>query len=44
VNITLPERVLTLMDKSATGHGETRSRLIAQAAVEYIAARRGAPG
>jgi len=44
VNITLPERVLTMMDKYATEHGETRSRLIAQAAVEYIAARRDATG
>jgi predicted RNase H-like HicB family nuclease len=39
VNITLPERVLTLMDKFASEHGETRSGLITQAAIEYIAAR-----
>lgn len=39
VNVTLPERVLTLMDKYATEHGETRSGLIAQAALEYIASR-----
>ena len=39
VNITLPERVLTVMDKYATEHGETRSGLIAEAAIEYIAAR-----
>ena len=39
VNVTLPERVLTLMDKYATEHGETRSGLIAQAAIEYIASR-----
>jgi len=39
VNITLPERVLTLMDKYATEHGETRSGLITQAAIEYIASR-----
>jgi len=44
VNITLPERVLTLMDKYATEHGETRSGLIAQAAIEYIASRQGAGG
>jgi len=44
VNITLPERVLTLMDKYATEHGETRSGLIAQAALEYIASRQGAAG
>ena len=40
VNITLPERVLTLMDKYATEHGESRSGLITQAALEYIATRR----
>lgn len=39
VNITLPERVLTLMDKYASTHGETRSGLITQAALEYIASR-----
>ncbi len=39
VNITLPERVLTLMDKYATEHGESRSGLITQAALEYIATR-----
>jgi hypothetical protein len=44
VNITLPERVLTMMDKYATEHGETRFRLIAQAAVEYITARKRAGG
>ena len=43
VNITLPERVLTLMDKFASEHGETRSGLITQAAIEYIAAREGSP-
>ena len=39
VNITLPERVLTMMDKYATDHGETRSGLIAEATIEYIASR-----
>jgi len=39
VNITVPERVLTLMDKYAAEHGETRSGLIAQATLEYIATR-----
>jgi predicted RNase H-like HicB family nuclease len=39
VNITLSERVLNLMDKYADEHGETRSGLIAQAAMEYIASR-----
>ena len=39
VNVTLPERVLNVMDKYAADHGETRSGLIAQAAIEYIASR-----
>lgn len=39
VNITLPERVLNLMDKYASEHGETRSGLITQATIEYIATR-----
>lgn len=39
VNITLPERVLSLLDKYASDNGETRSGLIAQAALEYIASR-----
>jgi predicted RNase H-like HicB family nuclease len=39
VNISLPERVLTLMDKYAAAHGESRSGLITQAALEYIATR-----
>jgi len=42
VNITLPERVLNVMDKYATEHGETRSGLIAEATIEYIASREGA--
>jgi len=42
VNITLPERILNLMDKYAAENGETRSGLIAQAAIEYIAARENA--
>jgi predicted RNase H-like HicB family nuclease len=37
VNVTLPERVLTLMDKYASKNGETRSGLITQATMEYIA-------
>jgi predicted RNase H-like HicB family nuclease len=44
VNITLPERVLSLMDKYADEHGETRSGLITQAAIEYIASREGLVG
>jgi predicted RNase H-like HicB family nuclease len=39
VNVTLPERVLSLVDKYAAENGETRSGLIAQAALEYIASR-----
>jgi len=39
VNVTLPERVLTLMDKYAAKNGETRSGLIMQATLEYIASR-----
>lgn len=39
VNITLPERILTLMDKYASENGESRSGLITQAALEYIASR-----
>ena len=42
VNITLPERVLNLMDKFAAENGETRSGLIVQAAIEYIAAHENA--
>jgi predicted RNase H-like HicB family nuclease len=37
VNITLPERLLSLMDSYAAQHGETRSGLITQAAIEYLA-------
>ena len=37
VNVTLPERVLKLMDKYAFDNGETRSGLITRAALEYIA-------
>ncbi len=40
VNITLPERLLAIMDEYAARHGETRSGLIAQAAMELIAAHR----
>jgi len=40
VNITLPERILTLMDRYATEYGETRSGLIAQATMEYITSQR----
>ena len=36
VNITLPERVLNIMDKYADEHGETRSGFITQAAMAFI--------
>ncbi len=39
INITLPERLVRVMDRYASAHGETRSGLIAQAAIEYIATR-----
>lgn len=39
VNITVPERLLTLMDQYASQHGETRSGLIAQATMEFLASR-----
>lgn len=39
VNVTIPERLLTLMDKYAAKKGESRSGLIAQATMEYIAAQ-----
>jgi predicted RNase H-like HicB family nuclease len=44
VNITLPERLLSLMDKYASEHGETRSGLIAQATLEYISSREKVAG
>ena len=44
VNITLPERVLSLMDRYATEYGETRSGFITQAAIEYIASRQEIAG
>ncbi len=37
VNITIPERVLSLIDDYAMQQGETRSGLITQAALEFIA-------
>ncbi|MCA9945695.1 MAG: type II toxin-antitoxin system HicB family antitoxin [Anaerolineales bacterium] len=40
VNITIPERLLSLMDQFVAERGETRSGLIAQATMEYIAAHR----
>ena len=37
VNITLPERVLDAVDRCAKAHGQTRSGLLARAAVHYMA-------
>jgi predicted RNase H-like HicB family nuclease len=36
INITLPERVLALVDEQAPQEGETRSGLLARAALDYI--------
>lgn len=36
INITLPERVLALVDEQARREGETRSGLLARAALDYI--------
>jgi predicted RNase H-like HicB family nuclease len=36
LNITMPERVLDAVDRFAAEHGETRSGLLAQAAVAYM--------
>ena len=36
INITLPERVLTLVDEQAKREGESRSGLLARAVLEYI--------
>jgi predicted RNase H-like HicB family nuclease len=37
VNVTIPERVLNLIDDHASRHDKSRSGLITQAALEYIA-------
>jgi predicted RNase H-like HicB family nuclease len=36
INITLPERVLALVDEQAKREGETRSGLLARAVLDYI--------
>ncbi len=36
VNITLPERVLSAIDQAAARFGDTRSGLLAKAALEYV--------
>jgi len=38
VNITLPERLLVQIDSFAARNGDTRSGLLAHAALEYVAA------
>ncbi len=51
VGITMPQRVLDAIDRHAKAHGETRSGLLARAAVRYIGreagslpeAKRGSP-
>jgi predicted RNase H-like HicB family nuclease len=37
VNITIPERLLNVVDRFARNHGKTRSGLLAQAVTEYMA-------
>lgn len=39
VGITMPQRVLDAIDRHAKAHGETRSGLLARAAVRYIGRR-----
>lgn len=38
VNITVPRRILSRIDRYASSHGETRSGLLVRAALERIAA------
>ena len=38
INITLPERILTRLDRTAKRQGQTRSGLLATAVTEYVAA------
>lgn len=42
VGITMPQRVLDAIDRHAKAHGETRSGLLARAAVRYIGREAGA--
>ena len=37
INITMPERILYAVDRAAAQEGETRSGLLAKAAVSYVA-------
>ena len=43
VNITLPERVLAIVDEAAKREGETRSGLLVRAALGYVEDNRGEP-
>jgi len=40
INITLPERVLAVVDEQARREGESRSGLLARAVLEYIGRHR----
>jgi len=40
INVTLPEYVLNTVDHWAKVHGESRSGLLAEASMDYIARRR----
>ena len=42
INITLPGRVLALVDEQARREGEARSVLLARAVMEYIGRHKGA--
>lgn len=39
INITMPERILSQIDSYALSHGETRSGLLAHAALEYVSSQ-----
>lgn len=41
INITMPERVLDAVDRTAAAEGQTRSGLLAKAAAAYMAERNG---
>ncbi len=40
INITVPERLVRQMDRYAAEHGQSRSGLIAEAALRYLAAEK----
>ena len=41
INISLPDRILNKVDRFARKHGETRSGLLVNAAIEYISTHTG---